>query len=83
MEAITLDFLLNGSETQISFLFIVGGNSIGQQHKILRGIQMMMKAVLADIKERLPKSMIIYFHILQRTHWSNVVANLEGKKCRL
>lgn len=44
---------------------------------------MMMKAVLADIKERLPKSMIIYFHILQRTHWSNVVANLEGKKCRL
>lgn len=39
---------------------------------------MMMKAVLVEIKERLPNSMIIWFHILQRRHWSNVIANLEG-----
>lgn len=43
---------------------------------------MMMKAVLVEIKERLPNSMIIWFHILQRRHWSNVIANLEGGKCR-
>lgn len=43
---------------------------------------MMMKAVLAEIKERLPNSMIIWSYILQRRHWSNVVANLEGEKCR-
>lgn len=42
----------------------------------------MMNAVLADIKERLPNFMIIWSHIFKHAYWSNVVANLKGKKCR-
>lgn len=78
----TLDFLLLVLLRPRYHYYSLGGNNIGQQHNTLKGTQMMMKAVLAEIKERLPNSMIIWFHILQRRNWSNVIANLEGGKCR-
>ncbi|XP_062608578.1 uncharacterized protein LOC134270354 isoform X1 [Saccostrea cucullata] len=78
----TLDFLLVSNRTPDIIIIHCGGNNIGQQHNTLRGIQMMIKANLAKIKERLPNCIIIWSHILQRRNWSNVVANTEGEKCR-
>lgn len=78
----TLDDLLNGNRCPDIIIIHCCGNNIGLQYNTQRGIQMMMKYVLAEIKERLTKSMIIWSHILHCRHWSNVVANLEGEKCR-
>ncbi|XP_062611382.1 uncharacterized protein LOC134273207 [Saccostrea cucullata] len=54
----TLDFLLVSNRTPDIIIIHCGGNNIGQQHNTLRGIQMMIKANLAKVKERLPNCII-------------------------
>lgn len=79
-----LDFLLIGIiGTKISLLFI-GRKQHWSTTQHSKGNSNDDEAVLAEIKRAITKLHDYWFHIhvLQRRHWSNVVANLEAEKCR-
>ena len=78
----TIEFLLARNTPPDIIIIHCGGNNIGRTNNTLKGLQKFFKSTLADIADLLPKTCIIWSHILPRKNWVNCLANSGGHRCR-
>ncbi|XP_062574087.1 uncharacterized protein LOC134235928 [Saccostrea cucullata] len=59
-----------------------GGNDIGNPHNTLKGLQMYMKSTIVNISQLMPKTVIVWSHILPRSNWTLCLSNNDGENWR-
>lgn len=78
----TIKSLLQKYKSPAFLILHCGGNDIGNPYSTLLGTQKYMKYIVVKLHELLPKTVIVWSHILPRRNWIHSLSNSEGEKCR-
>lgn len=76
------EMLKQGNRHPTLLVIHCGGNDIGNPHNTLKGLQKYMKLTVSKIIRLLPKTIIVWSHILPRRNWSLCLSNKDGENWR-
>lgn len=76
------EMLKQGNRHPTLLVIHCGGNDIGNPRNTLKGLQKYMKLTVSKITRLLPKTIIVWSHILPRRNWSLCLSNKDGENWR-
>ncbi|XP_061188009.1 uncharacterized protein LOC133196083, partial [Saccostrea echinata] len=78
----TIQKKLKNNNPPTVLVIYCGGNDIGNPHSTLKGLQMYMKSTIVNISQLMPKTIIVWSHILPRSNWTLCLSNKDGENWR-
>ena len=76
----TIQKILKNNNPPTILVIHCGGNDIGNPHNTLKGLQIYMKSTIVNISQLMPKTVIVWSHILPRSNWTLCLSYNNGEK---